>query len=54
MGALTGLSIGFRTLEEEINRETGINHLKRVKLYEVSIVTFPANEAATISTVKSA
>ncbi|MBB4345146.1 HK97 family phage prohead protease [Rhizobium leguminosarum] len=53
-GALTGLSIGFRTLEEEINRETGITHLKRVKLYEVSIVTFPANEAATISTVKSA
>ncbi|MEY9375970.1 HK97 family phage prohead protease [Rhizobium leguminosarum] len=53
-GALTGLSIGFRTLEEEINRETGITHLKRVKLYEVSIVTFPANEAATISAVKSA
>ncbi|NEJ15503.1 HK97 family phage prohead protease [Rhizobium leguminosarum] len=53
-GALTGLSIGFRTLEEEINRETGITHLKRVRLYEVSIVTFPANEAATISAVKSA
>lgn len=53
-GALTGLSIGFRTLEEEINRETGITHLKRVKLYEVSIVTFPANESATISAVKSA
>lgn len=53
-GALSGLSIGFRTLEETIDRESGITHIKRVKLYEVSIVTFPANEAATISAVKSA
>lgn len=54
MGALSGLSIGFRTIEETTNSDTGITHLKKVKLYEVSIVTFPANEAATISAVKSA
>jgi HK97 family phage prohead protease len=53
-GAISGLSIGYRTLEEEINRETGVTHLKRVRLYEVSLVTFPANESATISAVKSA
>lgn len=52
-GALNGLSIGFRTLEETINKETGAVHLVRVRLYEVSIVTFPANEAATISGVKA-
>ncbi len=53
-GAISGLSIGYRTLEEEVDRETGVNHLKKVRLYEVSIVTFPANEDATVSAVKSA
>jgi HK97 family phage prohead protease len=54
MGAISGLSIGFRTIEELSNADTGITHLKRVRLYEVSIVTFPANEAATAFAVKSA
>ncbi|MBZ9674544.1 HK97 family phage prohead protease [Mesorhizobium sp. ES1-1] len=53
-GALSGLSIGFRTVREETNADTRITHIKEVRLYEVSIVTFPANEAATISAVKSA
>lgn len=53
-GAINGLSIGYRTLEEEINRVTGENTIKKVRLYEVSIVTFPANEAATVTGVKSA
>ena len=53
-GAISGLSIGFRTIIEESDSETGVVHLKKVRLYEVSIVTFPANEAATVSGVKSA
>lgn len=53
-GALSGLSIGFRTIEESTDNESGITHLKRVRLFEVSIVTFPANEAATVSAVKAA
>jgi HK97 family phage prohead protease len=53
-GALKGLSIGFRPLVEEVNKETGKIHLKKVKLYEVSLVTFPANEEALVDTVKSA
>jgi HK97 family phage prohead protease len=53
-GALNGLSIGFRPLVEEVNKETGVVHLKKVRLYEVSIVTFPANEDATVNAVKSA
>lgn len=53
-GALKGLSIGFRTLIDEFNRETGINHIKKVRLYEVSLVTFPANESANVDLVKSA
>lgn len=54
MGAIDGLSIGYNTLEEQIDRESGINRLKRVRLYEVSIVTFPANEDSTVLGVKSA
>jgi HK97 family phage prohead protease len=53
-GAINGLSIGYRTVEETINRETGENIIKKVRLYEVSIVTFPANEAATVTGVKNA
>jgi HK97 family phage prohead protease len=53
-GAISGLSIGYSVLEEEVDRNTGVNHLKKLRLYEVSIVTFPANESANISAVKSA
>lgn len=53
-GALSGLSIGFRPIIVEMNKDTGVMHLKKVRLYEVSIVTFPANESATVSAVKSA
>jgi HK97 family phage prohead protease len=53
-GAISGLSIGFRSLVEEVNKQTGITHIKKVRLYEVSVVTFPANKSATISGVKSA
>ncbi len=53
-GAIGGLSIGFRTLEERVDKVTGIVHIVKCRLYEVSVVTFPANEAATISAVKSA
>lgn len=54
MKALGGLSIGFRTKEEEYDHDTGIRKLKAVDLWEVSLVTFPANEAAQINAVKDA
>lgn len=53
-GALKGLSIGFATQVEELNRDTGIRHLKKVRLYEVSLVTFPANDKANVDAVKAA
>jgi hypothetical protein len=46
-----GLSIGFRTVKD--SWDGNVRHLKEVKLYEGSIVTFPANEYATITAVKS-
>lgn len=52
MGAVDGLSIGFITKTEEMDRQSGIRTLKSVNLMEVSLVTFPANAEATITNVK--
>jgi len=52
-GALKGLSIGYNTVVDGYNRETGINQLKEVGLWEVSLVTFPCNDQANVETVKS-
>ena len=54
MGALTGMSIGYRSKEDSYDRMTGIRTLKRLDLLELSLVTFPMNDASRISSVKSA
>jgi uncharacterized protein len=53
MGAISGLSIGFVTREDSYDRVSGIRTLKRVDLWETSLVTFPANDAARVQGVKS-
>ncbi|WP_101048683.1 HK97 family phage prohead protease [Macromonas nakdongensis] len=53
MGAISGLSIGFITREDSYDRVSGVRTLKKVDLWEVSLVTFPANDAARVATVKS-
>lgn len=52
-GAISGLSIGYRTIVDEFDRETGITTLKELDLWEVSTVTFPANDMARVENVKS-
>jgi HK97 family phage prohead protease/HK97 family phage major capsid protein len=52
-GLVRGLSIGFRSLEESYDRETGGFHFIRTELMEISAVTIPANAEATITAVKS-
>lgn len=52
--AVDGLSIGFNTVVEEWNSETKLLTLKEVDLWEVSIVTFPANAESLITEVRSA
>jgi HK97 family phage prohead protease len=54
MGALDGLSIGFIPVRSEVEKSTGINRIKEAKLFEVSLVTFPANEQSTITAIKQA
>lgn len=52
-GALSGLSIGYVTKDSEYDRTEDVRRLKALDLWEVSLVTFPANGEAQIQTVKS-
>ena len=54
MGALKGLSIGFRVNPEKVSydRRTNKRIIKEVDLMEVSLVTFPMNPKAMIRSVK--
>jgi HK97 family phage prohead protease len=66
-GARYGMSFGFKTLRDRAATDgdqldmaqafdasfwDGIRVIEEVKLYEVSVVTFPANEAAQITAVR--
>ena len=53
MGALNGLSIGFMSKQWAYDRETEVRTLTEIDLWEVSLVTFPANEKARVTNVKS-
>ena len=52
-GVLDGLSIGFRTKKSEMDEDTGIRTLTEIQLFEVSPVTFPADEAARVTGTKA-
>jgi|SRR5699024_530900 len=51
-GLVRGLSIGFMPLKFEPNDDGGM-HISHYDLMEVSAVTVPANQEATIQTIKS-
>lgn len=52
MGALKGMSIGYNPVDYDYDAK-GARNLKEVDLWEVSLVTFPANVEATVTGVKS-
>lgn len=54
MGALNGLSIGFMSKQWAYDRDTDVRTLTEIDLWEVSLVTFPANEKARVTTIKAA
>jgi HK97 family phage prohead protease len=54
MRAINGLSIGFVSKQWAYDKDTEVRTLTDVDLWEVSLVTFPANTAARITGVKSA
>jgi hypothetical protein len=47
---LSGLSIGYDTIKDSV--EGGVRHLKELRLWEGSLVTFPMNELAGVTSVK--
>lgn len=53
-GALDAMSIGYRTMLDEIDRSSGVRKIMKADLMEVSLVTFPMNERCTVGAVKRA
>lgn len=51
-GLVRGVSIGFRSIEHSYMDDGGI-HFLETEVLELSLVTIPANESATIQTIKS-
>lgn len=55
-GDVTQCSFGFDILDEAMEREDGMPtvwHIRKVKLYEVSVVTFPAYEETGVTARKA-
>ena len=52
-GALSGMSIGYSPVRYKIDADTGVRMLAEVELFEISLVTFPANRSATVTVVKA-
>ena len=48
-GAISEISIGYRTKVSEMNTDTNVRMIKEVELYEISLVTRAANSEAFIT-----
>lgn len=53
MGAIDGLSIGFMPVKWEVDEEQDLITFTELDLWEISPVTFPANDSARISAVRA-
>ncbi len=55
-GAIDALSIGFSVQRggAEFDRERSLRRIKAVELWEISVVTFPANPKARVARIKAA
>lgn len=51
-GIIKGLSIGYEAVKSQM--VNGVRHLKEIRLYEGSVVTFPMNQLAAVTAVKAA
>jgi uncharacterized protein len=48
---IKGLSIGYDTITQDF--DNGVRHLKELRLWEGSVVTFPMNPLATVTAIKT-
>lgn len=53
MGAISGLSIGYKVRDDSWDRVTGVRTIKKADLFELSLVTMPMNDASRVSAVKT-
>lgn len=51
-GVIEGLSIGYTAVDYQFDEQTGVRYLSEVELWEISLVTFPANPEAGVISVK--
>lgn len=51
-GIIDGLSIGYRTIKATRDDAQGTRQLKELDLWEISLVTFPMLQSATVTSVK--
>jgi uncharacterized protein len=51
-GVINGLSIGYSPTRYKMDEKNGVRLLTEVELWEISLVTFPANSQANITVVK--
>lgn len=52
-GDIDSLSIGYSVFEDEYDYEKNVRYLKRLELYEISLVSVPCNPQAQVNEVKS-
>ena len=52
-GALNSMSIGYKVIDDEYDMNKRANLLHEVSLFEISLVSIPANEQSTVMSVKS-
>lgn len=52
-GVIDKFSIGYDVIQDEYDPNTSSRLLKELKLYEFSLVTFPANESANVTGMKN-
>jgi uncharacterized protein len=50
-GIINGLSIGYDTVKSAMNG--AVRELQEIRLWEISVVTFPMNESAQVTSIKS-
>jgi HK97 family phage prohead protease len=51
-GAIRGMSIGYEAVKWEFDNVEKVRHLKEIKLWEISLVVFPADRAAQVARIK--
>lgn len=48
-----GMSIGYKTIQSQTDKKSGVRRLQKLQIEEISIVMFPMNQKSIIESVKS-